>query len=121
FVFFFSSRRRHTRFSRDWSSDVCSSDLTLEVEQVCLQQAATILERGSMTLVHHPAEASERGFHLDRPYSVGRQQLVGRDPQVERRESDCPAALLSPGDHARNRVTPSKHPRRGREVAASNR
>src|SRR5690606_39327464 len=27
FMFFFSSRRRHTRFSRDWSSDVCSSDL----------------------------------------------------------------------------------------------
>src|SRR5205809_420040 len=26
-VFFFSSRRRHTRCSRDWSSDVCSSDL----------------------------------------------------------------------------------------------
>src|SRR5690606_7695020 len=28
-LFFFSSRRRHTRFSRDWSSDVCSSDLDL--------------------------------------------------------------------------------------------
>src|SRR5256886_11066288 len=27
FVFFFSSRRRHTRFDCDWSSDVCSSDL----------------------------------------------------------------------------------------------
>src|SRR2546422_2543432 len=27
FCFFFSSRRRHTRCSRDWSSDVCSSDL----------------------------------------------------------------------------------------------
>src|SRR5690606_8462646 len=27
--FFFSSRRRHTRFSRDWSSDVCSSDLLI--------------------------------------------------------------------------------------------
>src|SRR5699024_3331789 len=27
FVFFFSSRRRHTRSKRDWSSDVCSSDL----------------------------------------------------------------------------------------------
>src|SRR5690606_39576913 len=27
YSFFFSSRRRHTRFSRDWSSDVCSSDL----------------------------------------------------------------------------------------------
>src|SRR2546422_4580065 len=31
--FFFSSRRRHTRCSRDWSSDVCSSDL-LEVEHL---------------------------------------------------------------------------------------
>src|SRR3989449_9582575 len=27
--FFFSSRRRHTRCSRDWNSDVCSSDLTV--------------------------------------------------------------------------------------------
>src|SRR5579884_1364930 len=27
--FFFSSRRRHTRWPRDWSSDVCSSDLIL--------------------------------------------------------------------------------------------
>src|SRR5690606_35016377 len=30
-TFFFSSRRRHTRFSRDWSSDVCSSDLELSI------------------------------------------------------------------------------------------
>src|SRR5882757_4625845 len=29
FFFFFSSRRRHTRYWRDWSSDVCSSDLLL--------------------------------------------------------------------------------------------
>src|SRR6266508_3710231 len=29
--FFFSSRRRHTRWPRDWSSDVCSSDLGREV------------------------------------------------------------------------------------------
>src|SRR3712207_9190576 len=29
FLFFFSSRRRHTRYWRDWSSDVCSSDLGL--------------------------------------------------------------------------------------------
>src|SRR5699024_11833164 len=28
-IFFFSSRRRHTRSKRDWSSDVCSSDLRL--------------------------------------------------------------------------------------------
>src|SRR2546430_16962186 len=33
-VFFFSSRRRHTRFDCDWSSDVCSSDL---VEVIVLE------------------------------------------------------------------------------------
>src|SRR5256884_2965040 len=32
FGFFFSSRRRHTRCSRDWSSDVCSSDLLVNPE-----------------------------------------------------------------------------------------
>src|SRR2546430_3835604 len=32
--FFFSSRRRHTRFDCDWSSDVCSSDLSLNVLDV---------------------------------------------------------------------------------------
>src|SRR3712207_7807277 len=31
--FFFSSRRRHTRYWRDWSSDVCSSDLWLCVRR----------------------------------------------------------------------------------------
>src|SRR2546422_11074605 len=30
-LFFFSSRRRHTRCSRDWSSDVCSSDLVRSI------------------------------------------------------------------------------------------
>src|SRR5207249_9164544 len=31
FFFFFSSRRRHTRSKRDWSSDVCSSDLVAKL------------------------------------------------------------------------------------------
>src|SRR5207253_10708627 len=33
FFFFFSSRRRHTRWPRDWSSDVCSSDLYFSAER----------------------------------------------------------------------------------------
>src|SRR2546430_5858075 len=37
--FFFSSRRRHTRFDCDWSSDVCSSDLA---------QAVTVVVRGAV-------------------------------------------------------------------------
>src|SRR6266508_6110538 len=35
--FFFSSRRRHTRWPRDWSSDVCSSDLDEEAEADALE------------------------------------------------------------------------------------
>src|SRR2546429_3210038 len=39
--FFFSSRRRHTRCSRDWSSDVCSSDLTIHTDN-----AITVVDNG---------------------------------------------------------------------------
>src|SRR2546430_12519954 len=35
-VFFFSSRRRHTRFDCDWSSDVCSSDLRPDLIEKCV-------------------------------------------------------------------------------------
>src|SRR5699024_12160250 len=35
-LFFFSSRRRHTRSKRDWSSDVCSSDLSRITSQLSL-------------------------------------------------------------------------------------
>src|SRR5690625_5944389 len=38
--FFFSSRRRHTRWPRDWSSDVCSSDL--EIDLVDIKQIDTV-------------------------------------------------------------------------------
>src|SRR5439155_9785070 len=34
FFFFFSSRRRHTRWPRDWSSDVCSSDLRIPLVEI---------------------------------------------------------------------------------------
>src|SRR6266513_3510852 len=34
YIFFFSSRRRHTRSKRDWSSDVCSSDLADEAFRI---------------------------------------------------------------------------------------
>src|SRR5258707_8048671 len=51
--FFFSSRRRHTRYWRDWSSDVCSSDLGREGWSV------RVVARGSETLdtvVEHPGQ-----------------------------------------------------------------
>src|SRR5690606_41001680 len=43
-ICFFSSTRRHTRFSRDWSSDVCSSDLML----------GSLVTFGKIRWVHEP-------------------------------------------------------------------
>src|SRR3989475_3893477 len=42
-VFFFSSRRRHTRFDCDWSSDVCSSDLGSFLRTHAQQQFASLV------------------------------------------------------------------------------
>src|SRR5690606_8559909 len=43
---FFSSRRRHTRFSRDWSSDVCSSDLLKEYGDKLSADKKGVIEAG---------------------------------------------------------------------------
>src|SRR5687768_18122520 len=43
FCFFFSSRRRHTRCSRDWSSDVCSSDLADRLSEALPRYALVVV------------------------------------------------------------------------------
>src|SRR3712207_7639906 len=56
--FFFSSRRRHTRYWRDWSSDVCSSDLQ-ESKKECPGIAVTSSEAvGTTTFCRETAEAT---------------------------------------------------------------
>src|SRR2546422_11024221 len=52
--FFFSSRRRHTRCSRDWSSDVCSSDLTFDAGFTA-SAVATPSQGGATALAVKPA------------------------------------------------------------------
>src|SRR5690606_40480560 len=54
--FFFSSRRRHTRFSRDWSSDVCSSDLA-EARVAAAEQ------------IHAAAEAALENTRVRAPFT----------------------------------------------------
>src|SRR2546430_12586974 len=56
FVFFFSSRRRHTRFDCDWSSDVCSSDLSVQMGSQRLGVIAKmdLVEINNQPQVHVP-------------------------------------------------------------------
>src|SRR5690606_40121143 len=74
---FYSSRRRHTRFSRDWSSDVCSSDLAqCDIATGILGNADDAAGHGALELVaggeigrvraaiaHGHAEALARAEH----------------------------------------------------------
>src|SRR5699024_11447938 len=66
--FFFSSRRRHTRSKRDWSSDVCSSDLVIHerhhVGRFCVY-------RCHPGLVNHREVITISGiFHLNLPVTL---------------------------------------------------
>src|SRR6266700_4890672 len=53
--FFFSSRRRHTSFSRDWSSDVCSSDLTSGTRE----RLGLAPRRYGVVTLHRPSNVDE--------------------------------------------------------------
>src|SRR2546421_8262892 len=52
--FFFSSRRRHTRSDRDWSSDVCSSDLAAMLQRMQPERR----QRGGVRMAVDPEHAA---------------------------------------------------------------
>src|SRR5438128_5770249 len=60
FFFFFSSRRRHTRCYRDWSSDVCSSDLLLGDLGDILVKHAKITEEQLAAAIHRQSTARDK-------------------------------------------------------------
>src|SRR6266511_5718233 len=60
FFFFFSSRRRHTRFSRDWSSDVCSSDLLRWLTQWLVPASPSCTD----TTLQSPCASGGKNFYV---------------------------------------------------------
>src|SRR5574337_1406584 len=69
--FFFSSRRRHTRLSGDWSSDVCSSDLSFPSQLEWKIGLAWANTRGSL---NSPSELENPAVTREKP----RVHLPGR-------------------------------------------
>src|SRR5438874_3879675 len=66
-VFFFSSRRRHTRSLRDWSSDVCSSDLVaVRIERTGAERVFQRIgqERASNIFACDVAQSSDAAHYI---------------------------------------------------------
>src|SRR5256885_16859716 len=109
-VFFFSSRRRHTRLQGDWSSDVCSSDLMDDlgrlggppvgsqrarddsdaggVTQRCRQPAALLTTAASSSEI---GRASCRGKSVD----LGGRRIIKKKKRKESKEETEIAAAIS--------------------------
>src|SRR2546422_10146311 len=104
FFFFFSSRRRHTRCSRDWSSDVCSSDL---FEERVVHGLRVRIDRAQCVGFGDCVKAAPEGFQLDedsvavfvQPEAVERDRLL-------RAGDACPVDAITVWDEAGNQAGP---------------
>src|SRR2546422_3400372 len=76
FLFFFSSRRRHTRCSRDWSSDVCSSDLSSTAGTSSARSRRPISGSGTSTRTSRLADASYPTASVTRPSALRRVRVA---------------------------------------------
>src|SRR5438874_8987884 len=87
FFFFFSSRRRHTRSLRDWSSDVCSSDLRKRgqmAEHVTAQIRDDALAQRGHEIVTRGAGQREHSRNRDHHAEIAVDQEIGRASCRER-------------------------------------
>src|SRR5690606_40095647 len=105
-TFFFSSRRRHTRFSRDWSSDVCSSDLSAAPLGTTLVSPVTIVTPANSAASCISATISRR-VDIARPSSMTKparseERRVGKDDvYAEPRELGKRKLQAGLGEHIR--------------------
>src|SRR6266571_6857869 len=122
FFFFFSSRRRHTRLTCDWSSDVCSSDLTaVPPFPAAPSPGRTAVSGGAPQQARHPSgRLAVYGRHLP----DGRLHPEGApfpDAWAPPDARPLPDARSLPGRDAagrgRWRTGGWREPRRGREPA----
>src|SRR2546422_6335341 len=84
--FFFSSRRRHTRCSRDWSSDVCSSDLNVMNSPARLYHNGDVIRECFQKLGRWIVSCHAKDLKWETEYQVCfREVIPGRGRSEERR------------------------------------
>src|SRR5262245_64614339 len=97
FVFFFSSRRRHTSCLSDWSSDVCSSDLAIGRLEVGMPRRERAQPDGGDQLALHGLEHGAEVLRREHRVEIGRascrerEYITAADPAIKRQAmSDAP-------------------------------
>src|SRR5256885_12288551 len=103
-VFVFSSRRRHTRLQGDWSSDVCSSDLTLISRLIGMNGHIVVTARDGMLQTSPELLAALRNTPEVKAVrlTLERQALVGTPRSEERRGGEEGRSPWSP-DHLKKK------------------
>src|SRR2546430_5459170 len=81
--FFFSSRRRHTRFDCDWSSDVCSSDL--QSTTPVLPEVFDAMKQYFLETFGSPSSLHRLGLHSREALARARAQVASLIRSEERR------------------------------------
>src|SRR5439155_17383814 len=76
--FFFSSRRRHTRWPRDWSSDVCSSDLTTNEVVLRLSRNGGMVDHIAKRLCVIDLPSPHAEVYAELFHQIGRASCRGR-------------------------------------------
>src|SRR5690606_40045096 len=87
----FSSRRRHTRFSRDWSSDVCSSDLPVYQYDNAATVAFALGIKTPMAWIGRPVKNAFEGFELGDDYPIAErleQPIILPAPDLNKRSEE---------------------------------
>src|SRR2546421_1338674 len=95
--FFFSSRRRHTRSDRDWSSDVCSSDLGGPGRQFVSRNAPSLLNGGlGLFYLFWDGQVARAGFRPPPPGPAGEAFVTPAGPLPPRVPHTPPAPAAFP-------------------------
>src|SRR2546421_6903565 len=89
YFFFFSSRRRHTRSDRDWSSDVCSSDLGPNFRLTRKVNGKTVTETFATPAERHKAQREVETYHRFRQLAQELLEINERRSEERRVGKEC--------------------------------
>src|SRR5256885_6828851 len=108
YIFFFSSRRRHTRLQGDWSSDVCSSDLSRIAELSARRRFEPALVPATPLPTSAPSNVPANGAEIVR---------VSTAPQAGQQKAVAPEQIVAAHEELTARLNAEIRPERRAQLS----